>query len=126
MSVGPEQARIGCKIERKNLVLGKADYFLCESRCNITMVVDADAEGDVAGQQKFPHANESEKLGGAADIKGFNVRSGSIGFGLTFALNEIDAAILFRFAGRSGRLIAARTGDAGSVTGEGAEDGEEE
>lgn len=123
VSVGAEQARIGCKVERNALVLGKADYFLCESRCNVQITVDPEAAGDAPGQQKLPGADEETKLGGTADIKGFNVRSGSIGFGLTFALTEIDAGNLSHFAGKSGRLIAVRTGDAGSVALAG-EDGE--
>lgn len=101
VSIGEKAARIGVSVDRSRLKIGSADKNLCGHRltCNIAAV----PAGDDPEQARL--FDDSRKLEGVADVKGFAVTTKAVTFGLTFNIEDIDLDTLCHFAKRAGRLV---------------------
>ena len=102
VSIGDGTGRVGVKISRNQLSLGKADRTLCGRRLTgkITLVTNGE---DVDQALLFEGARQ--EVNATFDVKRFGVAPDWISCGLTFPLLEIDCRELAAFAKKQGRLI---------------------
>lgn len=111
VSFGKKTARIGVTVERDDLSLAKADDNLCDRRLSLT--IHANGNGDQPGQGRLEGMEDDLDITSVADVKGFNVHSTTISFGLTFNVNELkklaaSSGVQFNdFAARAGRVMIA-------------------
>lgn len=59
-----------------------------------------------ATQEALPGMDADDiEMTGCFDVKGLNVKSDSIGIGLTFSIKDVDVSTLAKFANRDGRIV---------------------
>lgn len=100
ISIGDKTARVGVTVMREQLSLSQADRNLCERRLNGKII--SRPAGDNPDQASLPGMAFETTLEGVFDVKGFSVSKEALGFGLTFAIAEIDVSNLAHFAKRGG------------------------
>lgn len=104
VSIGDKTCNVKASISRGDLKLADADKKLCEHR--LTGKIVAKPAGWQATQSPLPGMDGDDiEMSGCFDVKGLNVKSDSIGIGLTFSIKEVDVSTLAKFAKRDGRIV---------------------
>lgn len=101
VSLGQETARIGIKIDRKNLTLAKADKAFSGRRLIGRIVLGHEDESPDQTQM----FDSDYCVEGAFDVKRYGVNSVFYATGLTFGLADVDIEELSHFSKGTGRLI---------------------
>ena len=101
VSIGKTTARIGLKIMREFMTIDQAEQYFCDRR--------------LSGSIRLGSRNEDPKqktmldtdlvVTGTFDVKGYSTHTDSFSLGLTFALTEIEIAVLAKFASGAGQLL---------------------
>jgi hypothetical protein len=104
VSIGDKTCNVRASISRGALKLAEADKNLCEHR--LVGKIVAKPAGWTADQSGLPGMGDHDiEMSGCFDVKGLNVKSDSIGIGLTFNIKEVDVSMLAQFAKRDGRIV---------------------
>ncbi len=107
VSIGEKTARIGIKINRKNLTLETADKAFSGRRLIGRIVLGHEDES--ADQTQMFDSDYSVE--GAFDVNQFSTNATYFGAGLTFNLAEIDIEDLAHMSKGAGRLIVDEVTD---------------
>ena len=92
MSIGKKTAKLGLKIDRAELPLGKMDALMTDARVNILLEIDEEEDGQQIIEQTKPGP-----FTGIADTKTLGVTSDGYTSGLTFNLKELNTTHLGKF-----------------------------
>lgn len=109
VSIGDQTARIGVAVDKAGLDPLTAEEVLCGRRVSVKIELQPENEKD---QRRFA-GMEPIQLLTVCDIKSYRSAVNSWGFGLTFALQEIEVDDLGRFAKRTGRCEVQVLGNSG-------------
>ncbi len=112
LSIGVNTANLGIVIAKGRMERNKPDQFFLDARLSVVLELDPLSADDQPGQDTFIEPEETVEA--VVDVKGYSVNSKQFGLGLTFSREDVDLIKLIKFAQRSGRIKATRTGDAGS------------
>lgn len=106
VSIGDETAHISVSCPRERLGIAMADQFLCAKRVGVSLKLGpSGTSGDDPGQGQFEGMDDAfADLSASADTGNVGFSRKKVGFGLTFALDEIGTAELGAFAKREGWL----------------------
>jgi hypothetical protein len=108
---GGRTCRLGVNIDGKSITDKMASHFLGGAQLAVELTLDPNAGGDVKGQDKLLN-DTPDPVTATVDVKGFSYADKCFSAGLTFPYEDVEAAELLALAGKTGKLVAERTGDA--------------
>lgn len=102
VSIGDETAHVSCSVPRASLGIAVADEFFCCKRLSVCLQHSGECDPD---QKTIPGLEDAyAELDGVADTGNVGFSRKKIGFGLTFAIDEVGTAELGAFAKRHGTI----------------------